>query len=924
MSKLWYSYDEVKDYHPIVEICLNNAVNKNNLGDFLEVEHHPTVPGISIKPDFGLKMKATGNYVFILEVKRKKSEVTSQRYGNQTRNYVTEFSSHWQNNYHKYFCLTNIEELILYADRPGNSLNSCILTNNPYSHGSFDYVTHDATLVSLNFEKTLTDIIKKVFTNVAPAWNNDWLEIINSFEINFKAIIKNLKTYKPDKAKDVTLYELLRFLIYAFLKEFYILKKNQNMTLFKTLPNNENKIQFEASINNMFRLVQTLDYKQIFRDHPDKSYRLFTENLNSTILGHFNNFITSLNKYINHAIKKNQSPKYFFSLLTSEILEKDEKHIGKIMSDTELSALLSTLCVEEGMRTILDPGCGDGALLDAAYDTLEYKSLMSGNPLTHNKLLSTLYGYDHDPFLTQLATFRLLSKNIIQVDPKTMANIEVWDIFDKPKPNFFDCILMNPPFLRNDDPKTPIPEIKKKEMIIAIKNQNLDCFVEKAAQPNLYFYFINYIWHYLKTGGKAGIILMAKFLNNTDAIYLREFLIDKVESVILYPRKYFSGFKVTTVIIVLKKSQSPKNNISFLRVINPELLADPENIKILLESNTDEQHPDFYLKNIPRADIKANENWNLFLLPKYKDFTSLGKLSLFLPIKDIFDKVSRGNAEAAGGTDTIFINSKSNPLSKLATKIEKQFIGYGLKNSKVSRKFILTPQCLEMEKALHMPSKFSKSKNNGLEPSVAQQFPGLDNYYSAANIEYPKWAKIVNSAFNHKKNPDILIPRETRQNYEIYYNQDKLAAVITTNFCFVKGLKKYNPKVKIDKQLKFMAGYFLSCFGHIQYELHGNNQDGARKLELKNSFYNFRVINPELIGEKQMDKVLKEFDYLNNIQGLKIIGEEGTNTPRRDLDLALGEIIFNNNNLGFKSNEEFVNFFERYLVTLVESREKGK
>jgi tRNA1(Val) A37 N6-methylase TrmN6 len=922
MSNLWYSDDEVKDYHPIVESCLNNAINNNNLGDFLEVIHHnPGIKGLGIIPDFAIKLKSNGKFIFILEVKRKRQEVFSQRYGYQAKSYVDGLSAFWQTNYHKYFCLTNIEELILFADRPGTSLNSCVLTNNPYSHGSFDPVTHDATSVIQNFEKTLTSIIDFVYKNTQPTWNNDWIDIVDSFDTNYKAIINNLNAHSVDEAKDVTLYELLRILIYCFLKEFYILNNNQNKSFFKALSSNANKGQFENSLRNIFQNVLTLDFLQIFRDHPDISKRLFTENLDNTILSYFNNFIDSLNTYLSHAIKNNQTPQYFFSLLTSKIYEREELHNrGKIMSDIELSSLLATLCIEDNMEAILDPGCGDGALLDAAYDVLQSKSLANRQVLTHNNLLGKVYGIEIDPFLTQLATFRLLAKNITQVNSQTKANIEVGDIFDNPKPNFFDCILMNPPFLRNDDPNAPISANKKAKMIGAIKNQNLDCFVEKAAQPNLYFYFINYIWHYLKTGGKAGIILMAKFLNNKDAIYLKEFLLDKVETVLLYPKGYFTGFTITTAILILKKDGQISNNVSFLRVINQELLSDPQKLVNILQKNSDDFQADYNLKIVPRIDLRADSNWKSYLVAPLNRFDDLNNLKLFQPINTFFSKVQRGSAETNGGSTTIFLKEKSNKLLDHADNVENNFIGYGLKNSDGKRKFILTSNCLNQEMALHAPDKFYDQNNSGINPSTYQNSPGLINYYSeAAKAHIGKWKNILNAAYRNKIQPDIILPRAKRVTHEAFYNANKETIVISTNFFYLEGLQNHHPSLPNDTQLQFFTAFLLSCFGQIQFEIHSNNHEGLRKLE-GYGLAKFMLPDITKIPVGNINKVAQEFVNLNNSVNTDFTGDEGLNTPRRKLDLAIGEIIFNYNDLGFASAEEMVNVFELFLAELVEDR----
>ena len=45
--KLWYSDDEVRNYHPIVEKVLNLAINKLGKSTELEVKHHPEIPGLT-------------------------------------------------------------------------------------------------------------------------------------------------------------------------------------------------------------------------------------------------------------------------------------------------------------------------------------------------------------------------------------------------------------------------------------------------------------------------------------------------------------------------------------------------------------------------------------------------------------------------------------------------------------------------------------------------------------------------------------------------------------------------------------------------------------------------------------------------------------------------------------------------------------
>lgn len=570
MQKLWYSYDEVNDFHPIVESVLNAAIIKTGYDRIAEVIHHPTIPNSTIVPDFGIRLINSQKYVFIIEVKRYNRDVHSQRYQNQSRAYVTEFAPYWDSTYHKYFCITNVEQFFLFADRQG-SLSTCILKNNPQKHIPFEAITHDATETIAEFQTTIENTLYHIFNRTKPDWINNWQPIIEQFYQNFISLKSSLQ-FPSSTSKELSLYELFRLLAYAFLKEFYHQNNNPNKVHFRSFPSQKKTLnRFKSKLNNNYSRILQLDFKQIFSNHPNQNQRIFPDNFTDSTANHFKDLIQSLSEYSRAAVKESPTPSYVFNLLTSKVYDWEQMHkTGKVMSDAELSSLLATLTIENHKDKILDPCCGDGALLEAAYDQLYFLASSAGTSKTHNEALIQIEGIEIDPFLAQLATFRLIAKNLIQVNHKTEANLSIGNAFELPKRGAFDIVVMNPPFLRNDNPTAPITDRAKRQMIEAIEKQDISCFVKLAKQPNLYFYFVNYAWHYLSPKGKAGIILMAKFLNNKDGAFLKAFLLDKIEAVIAYPNNYFEGFKVTSIIVVLAKKISP--NIKFLNIKEASLL----------------------------------------------------------------------------------------------------------------------------------------------------------------------------------------------------------------------------------------------------------------------------------------------------------------------------------------------------------------
>jgi len=911
---LWYNSDEVTEFHPVVETAINNAIRNCGYDTYFELEHHPSIPNSTIIPDFAIKLRATNRYIFVIEVKKTARDVSSQRYQNQSRSYVSDFLPHWEPNYPKYFCLTNIEELILFCDRQG-PISTCILKGNPYSHTRFHPTTKDATQTSIEFQATTEHILPILYNRTAPQWENNWQPIIDVFYQNFQSVSRTL-SFSKDLSDELSLYEFFRLLAFSYLKDYYNQTNIPNQGYFRNLPSNSDNLNtFTSKLSNNYNRVLQLDFNQVFSNHPNSTNRIFPENFGATLLDYFKNTIQALNNFGSKAVADNPLPQYIFNLLTSKVYDKEVLHKkGKIMSDTELSILLATVTIENENSIVIDPCSGDGALLDASYDFLNVLNLTNGNHKTHNQLLSQIFGVELDPFLAQLATFRLISKNLSGVDNNTIANILAGNTFSNQRTGNYDVLLMNPPFLRNDNPDAPITIADKQLMNNAISAAGQTNFVTQASQPNLYFYFVNYTWHYLNNQGRAGLILMAKFLNNEEGELLKNFMLDKVEAIILYPRNYFTDFKVTTVIAVLSKQAS--KNIKFLRIINEDLLSKPDDIKNIISSNSTTRITADYSIKVTDRGISAADNWKMYFNDPDEKFQKLDSLDFIENLDTFFTVKKRGSAGNSGGSTIIYPDFSGTSYSNLDATNR----GYGIKNSRSRRNLILTTTDLLEEEAIHFPHNYDTTTSNGL-PNIHKTDASLNAIYSTNNAaNSAKWKNIVNSAFRSKVSFDILIPRAERTKHSCYFNPIPAPVVISTNFFYLSGLKNKHSYSSISnsEQLKFLTAFLNSCFGQIQFEIHSNNQEGLRKLE---GFHinEFKVIDLRKINKAEIVSVVTAFDSYSALS-TTVSGDEGLSTSRRLLDEEIGKIIFSKNNLGFSNSSRLTDFFELFLADLVEDR----
>jgi hypothetical protein len=315
---------------------------------------------------------------------------------------------------------------------------------------------------------------------------------------------------------------------------------------------------------------------------------------------------------------------------------------------------------------------------------------------------------------------------------------------------------------------------------------------------------------------------MATFLNNKDGEFLKQFLLDKVESIILYPRNYFEDFKVTTVIVVLSKQ--PSTNIKFLRVINSDLLSRPNDIKALLSNSVNTVVTSDYSLKVTDRQISSSDNWKLFFNDPENKYEKLNTLTFFEPLNTFFSTKKRGGAGNSGESTTLFPN-----LSKTSFALSN--IGFGLKNSKAKRSLILTQNDLNIEKALHFPESFDDNENNGLKSRFNNDLSLKNLFDTKSRSDKSKWRKIVNETFNAKVEFDILLPRNERTKQSCYYNPFSSQVVVSTNFFYYQGLINENTTFSKETQLKFITAFINSCFGQIQLEIHSNNREGTRKLE---------------------------------------------------------------------------------------------
>lgn len=193
---------------------------------------------------------------------------------------------------------------------------------------------------------------------------------------------------------------------------------------------------------------------------------------------------------------------------------------------------------------IIDPACGSGAFLNAAFEFLYQKGIevnqhlenLTGNIslFAHDKhiLVNNLYGVDINQESVEITKLSLWLKTANKREPLTSldknilcgnsivdhyeydSNPFIWeDSFPSILKNGgFDIVIGNPPYVRQ-------------ELIVPIKPYLKKNYETYHGRSDLYVFFFEKAFQILKSGGKIGYICSSKYTTTTYGLSLRSYLL---------------------------------------------------------------------------------------------------------------------------------------------------------------------------------------------------------------------------------------------------------------------------------------------------------------------------------------------------------------------------------------------------------------
>jgi type I restriction-modification system DNA methylase subunit len=265
-----------------------------------------------------------------------------------------------------------------------------------------------------------------------------------------------------------------------------------------------------------------------------------------------------------------------------KLIPQEERHnLGQYFTNPDVVDLILCFCLKQENDKVFDPACGAGTFLVRAY---QHKKLMN-QYLKHEDILETLWGNDIAKFPAHLSTINLAINdlsvdrnypNIMQEDFfNLLSTAQGFDMPDKWRrvraktlgikereieyPRWFDCIVGNPPYTRQEEMAEIAPEDRRyKETTIdkALQDTNGRKLADISRRAGIYVYFFVHGAKFLRNGGRFGFVVSESWLDVDYGKGLQEFLLKNYKIVAIIGSKverWFEDADINTCIVILEK-----------------------------------------------------------------------------------------------------------------------------------------------------------------------------------------------------------------------------------------------------------------------------------------------------------------------------------------------------------------------------------
>ena len=543
-----------------------------------------------------------------------------------------------------------------------------------------DLVYHGRLELTEEFIERLLDIIAKDYlktkiSRVSPGWA--LIEFLRGFvdvlsekcepmvklksETNdeFKNKLEEMHRklgYTPD------VKSLTRMMIYVLMNKLIFYKvleqKYRGLPKLVNLPTSS-KTEFLNALNGYFdrAIMETRDFEPIFQtgiyDMID-----FPEDLDT--FEFVNDFLATLE------VMRIEDISDYIGYVYEELIPPSERHqLGQFYTPPAICELIAKWAIRSPDDIVLDPGCGSGGFLSAAYRVLvKFKTGRDMIPPPrgiHEKVISQLYGIDINPFPVQMASMNIAMKDIrspatglntieqdfFQVEPKTVllapykvrivTGVELRREMKIPEA---DVVMGNPPYTRWVEIPKPTQNAIKNKLKDLMRKYGLTPQLARGIEPGIYTYWIMHATKFLKPNGRLGMIISNLWMQTDYGVGFGQFLLDnyKVKAIIDFTLRLFKAL-ISTCIILLEReedaSKRAENEVVFVHIPGGVETIEVDEILKTVEEKKSEK---LYVRVVKQKDIPRDEKW----IKVFFGIEEVFKHPLMVKLNELFEP-SRGN-----------------------------------------------------------------------------------------------------------------------------------------------------------------------------------------------------------------------------------------------------------------------------------------
>jgi len=709
-----------------------------------------------------------------------------------------------------------------------------------------------------------------------------------------------------------------------------------------------------------FNSVLAIDYEIIYT----------TDFIDNLAFSDAKEVVKEIKELIN-ILKQYDFSKIGFDIIGSifeRLIPKKERHnLGQFFTRSDIVDLILRFCLQHEENKILDPSCGAGTFLVRAY----YHKKFMNQRLEHENLLKDLWGIDIAKFPAHLSIINLaindlsVEKNYPNIIQEDFFDISVGDEgFDPEKwrkriaktlrkkerdvthPRWFDAIVGNPPYTRQEEITEISPEDSeyKENIIKRALDLNNKKIAEIGKRAGIYTYFFIHGTKLLKDGGYFGFIVLNSWLDVEYGKGLQEFFFNNYKIVAIIDSKverWFEEADINTCIVILQKCKDEKernnNLIRFVYLKKPLKYFIPS-AQDMWEKQVERfneidklkktilAHSDFYenedLRILPRNqkelwnegfDYEENKyigsKWGKYLRAPEIFFKILEKgKEKFIPLKEI-SKIRFGIK--TGANEFFYLTEEQIKKKKIEkdfwmqkNKENKWIPNYIIKSPRECKTIIINPEDLKYRVLMIHKDKKDLRGKNILKYIKLGESKGFDKRPTCAG-RGKMWYDLPEI-----KAP-ILSKRFVDVSYGYFYNP--LNLFVGDTFFVI------DPK---NKSNTYPICIFLnSTLGSFFTEIYGRTSMGEGVLLV----YGPEIVPMPILKVQYISSKIKKIkQYVRNSEICSIFKELGASSPgeisldkidqnRREIDkIIMGEI------LGLTDEEQLEVY--RAIVDLVKSR----